>query len=372
MNAGEAIALMGVAPCEYEPAVQQAWKSVLDGKDLVASIPTFEHWAEAVLPPALALTKVSDLKLLVLSSSKCFLALSERITEWTQALGIFAAIAKEEMLTACKGLQCIIASPSDAALAFTKLKGNAAEIKLLLVLAWAHESTDQVSELRASLEDLDPPSQVIFLVDEWDGATRSLAFDILDTPVEMTLRNATTGNILSPTTFLAAYSRDACTARELLADGTVEDATHIVATLSEDVEPLSREKIEEAKLLSKYLANIVRRSTNRDFRQAVLTMLTKVQKSSSLIEEGRSNQNSLDEFEDKQLRVGIEALMITHQELVYQNQQLKGTGLKKRPVQEEYCVQTKRPSRGVTTHVKRNSEDTQDSGTDCSDRAGYE
>lgn len=351
---------MGVASFECEPVVQQAWKSVREGKDLVAQIPTLERWADTVLPPALARTKESDLKLLVISSPKSLLALSEWITHWTQALGISACIGKEELLAAfnASGVQCVITSPADAASAVAKLKGSDAEIQLLLVLAWVHDSADQVDELRTSLENLDPPNQVIFLVDEWDAATRALASDILDTPAELTLNNETLVNTLAPNGFLAACSRDACTAQGSPPNGFVEDATNNVAPLP----------VEEAKLLSKYMANIVCRSTNRDFRQAVLTMLTKVQKSSSVIEEEQSKQHSLDEFEDEQLRVGIEALMIAHQELAYQSQQIKSTSQKKRTLQAD-SFQTKRQSIPKTKTVKRSITADLESDSERSDSA---
>ncbi|CAL1138598.1 unnamed protein product [Cladocopium goreaui] len=194
--------------------------------------------------------------------------LKAEMAHWVKVLGI-AALQTDD--TGSFGY--LVLTPEEITKGKLQFAGQEESCQIILVILHAKE--ESASSLRSSLQVLPVPNQVILGVELWDESTRQLASEILDS-------NAV--------------------ALALPADPAKSD--------QKKDQKGEKDHEEDAQLVASFMANIICRSDDQDFRAACRALLKAgAAEADTLPAQGST---SIAEMEDAEFRQGIAALMGRH------------------------------------------------------------
>ncbi|CAE7797770.1 Ada [Symbiodinium sp. CCMP2456] len=264
-----------------DPTFESIWDAILKGQDVSVRCPE-AWWSEAAVLPALVRWKEPG----SVHKNLVFEAAEAKSEHWKQAISWSQAIGSSS--TSLPRLSSAMDDPGFA--------GDHSDSIFLVILHSKDQDAGHADALRESLQRLPPPSQVVWVVDEWNDGLRQLASEVLDDPVHFDIEP---GMIQRP---------------EAPVEQNNKEATALEQSNKEEA---------DAAALASYMANIICRSQDRELRAAVRAMLPKVslrkRKAGSQDRQGTgTGEHGFDEHEDAELRAGIAALLVRHHELVRQ------------------------------------------------------
>lgn len=267
MSRGEVLKSLQLSLTEDSPDAQVAWDAILCGQD--ASVQAAKPlWGEAMVLPAFSRWKASKHRLLVVANEALCAVLKAEMAHWVKVLGI-AALQTDD--TGSFGY--LVLTPEEITKGKLQFAGQEESCQIILVILHAKE--ESASSLRSSLQVLPVPNQVILGVELWDESTRQLASEILDS-------NAV--------------------ALALPADPAKSD--------QKKDQKGEKDHEEDAQLVASFMANIICRSDDQDFRAACRALLKAgAAEADTLPAQGST---SIAEMEDAEFRQGIAALMGRH------------------------------------------------------------
>jgi len=255
----EVLKALPVSLTQDSPDAQVAWDAIFCGQD-VSVEGSKALWPEAIVLPALCKWKASRHGgLLVIAERSVCDLLAEMPALFSTTL--------LEMSSNQFGY--LLLTPEEITKEKLQILGPEGGSVILVIL---HSKEQSTSSLRSSLQLLSAPSQVIIAVESWEESTRQLATEILGTAVAVSL------------------------------DGKPEK-------VSEKENKIEKED-EDAHLVAGFMANIISRSEDQDFRAACRALI----KAGTADVDTMPTQgtSSVDEMEDAEFRQGIAALMARH------------------------------------------------------------